>query len=291
MDAAEILDSRRYLSHIGVWPGPSRLDAERWLENFDDADQEIALALLDSHVHINEEQIAYAVASTFRSLSSMPQFGSARQRQTNWSTFLNEVLVSFPLSFAGDVTASGYVFARIAERLGLLESQILDSERLVRRLSSGEVRPVVFLDDLAASGTQFTRGWSRRYSTDNGRLSLKDLHDRGAITAAYYLPVVATEVAKRKIEEDSPVEVCPTYLLGDDYSALDADSRVTPARLRPLASAFLAKYCDRTGRGEYGPAGYDELALSISFHHGCPNNTLPVLQWGPQSDTWRPLVL
>lgn len=291
MDAQELSDSRRYLSRIAVWPGPKRLDIDGWLANFDlGTDTEIALALLEAHVHLSEDQIIYAVASTIRSISGGVEFGDSMARPANWAGFVDNVIVAFPLSRAGDVTASGYIFARIAERLSFPEARILDSEHLVRRLAKEGSAPVLFLDDLAASGTQFTRDWKRRYATDHGRLSLEDLYARGSLGPCYYLPVVATQMAKEKIEEGCGVQVIPTYLLDPDYRALDADSRLIPVHLRPLLPEFLRKYSPRTGMNEEGDAGFGELGLALSFHHGCPNNTLPVLRWGPSADGWRPLI-
>jgi hypothetical protein len=291
MNSKELMESRRYLSHIGVWPGPKRLDVEGWMNNFDEGDDtNVASALLESHVHLDEEQIAYAVASTVRSISSGLEFGNSQQRVTNWQEFVDQVLVSFPLSRSGDATASGYIFARIAERIGFAEDRILDSEHLIKRLRSGGPRPVIFLDDLAASGTQFARDWVRNYTTSNGRISLRDLQSAGSITAAYYLPLVSTQAAKTKIETDCGIQVVPTYLLDEDYGALSTNSRVLPEKLRSLLPPFLAKYSPLTGKNEYGEAGFGDLGLALSFHHGCPNNTLPVLQWAAKTSEWGPLV-
>jgi len=289
VDSKELLESRRYLSEISVWPRPNRLDLSGWVENFDEGrDTEIALALLEAHVHMDEQQIKYAVASTIRDISSRDEFGLASDRPANWDRFIQDVVFSFPLSRSGDSTASGYIFGRVVESLGFNENRIIDSEHLVGHLHKSGPLPVVFLDDLAASGTQFTRNWKRNYPKGSGSVSLEQLASDGQMATVYYSPLVSTQVAKDRIESECGVTVVPTYVLDEDYSVLSEDTRLVPNRLRQYVPDFLAKYAPRTGRDEYGFAGYGDLGLALSFHHSCPNNTVPVLQPGSVAQNWRP---
>ncbi|KQZ09170.1 hypothetical protein ASD23_12850 [Agromyces sp. Root1464] len=202
------------------------------------------------------------------------------------------MIVSFPLAQDGDPTGSGYIFARLAsEKLGFPERQVQTPEQLIRGLTSSE-EPIdlLMLDDITASGTQFGRSWNRRTQTSRGRFSLADMEASGKISTAYYLPVVATAHAKSSIESACAVQVVPTYLLTPDYSVVDAETRLVRADLRPLVGDFLSRYSPRTGCDQYGNAGYGDLGLALSFHHGCPNNTVPVLQWAPKTTDWTPLV-
>jgi hypothetical protein len=149
---------------------------------------------------------------------------------------------------------------------------------------------VIFLDDLAASGTQFARNWARRYPTDHGELSLANLADQKALSEVYYVPVVSTSAAKAKIESDCGIAVLPAYLLDEDYSAVAEDTRLVPTSLRTVLLEFIEKHGPRTGKAGSGTAGFGRLGLALSFHHGSPNNTLPVLQWGTPVTNWQPLV-
>lgn len=289
----DLRSSRRYLSNVGVWPSPRQLDVDGWLDNFEEGtDRSLAAALLDSYVHLNEEQIVHAVASTIRSLSGLPRFGSGYERRKSWGIFLDQAYVSFPLSRVGDPTGSGYIFARIAsEKLGFLESQIYAPEHLVSALSETQQgADLILLDDITASGTQFVRSWKRKFDTDHGRIGLDDLASAGKIRSAHYLPVVATSEAKQKIESKTSVRVIPTYTLTEDYRCLSENTRLIPEKYLSEVEGFLGKYSPRTGKDEYGPTGYGGLGLAISFHHGCPNNTLPILQWGQARNDWKPLV-
>ena len=291
MDSKEVLESRRYLSDISVWPRSSRLDLAGWLANFDTGlDSDIAVALLASYVHLDEDQIVHAVATNIRSISTSSESFRGPDRSAKWAGYLEQVLVSFPLGDSSDPTASGYIFARIAERLGFAQDQILGSEQLVGRLVQSGPASVIFLDDLSASGTQFTRHWKRKYRAASEEYSLIDLQSRGLLLDSYYLPVIATRGAKTKIESFCSVSVVPTYLLDTDYQAFDSNTRLLPEKLRPHLKDFLEKYSSRTGKDEYGVVGYGDLGLALSFHHSCPNNTLPILQWGPSPISWKPLI-
>lgn len=289
MNVEELEESRNYLSRVAVWP--RHVDVVGWLSNFDAGpDRVLAMCLLDALVHINEEHIAHAVASTIREISSRPEFGNSEVRPNQWARFLDDAVVTFPISRSGDATASGYIFARIAKQLGFVEAQILDPEHALKRLASAGPKPIIFLDDLAASGTQFSRNWVRNYGSGADKRSFKKIHELGLIDAAYYLPIVSTTRAAAAIESTCGIPVIPAYMLEEDYSALDNNSRLVPTHLRSSLPDFLAKYSSRTGRDEYGGAGFGGLGLALSFHHGCPNNTLPILQWGGiETAGWRSL--
>lgn len=289
MNVEELNDSRSYLARIAVWP--RHVDIRGWLSNFDEGpDRLLAMHMLDSLVHLNEDQITHAVASTIREISSTPEFGDTDARPQAWLDFLSTALVSFPLSRSGDATASGYIFARLAKALGFAERQILGPEDTLERLSSTGPLPLILLDDLAASGTQFCRNWVRNYGTGKAKVSFESLQERGLVGAAYYLPIVSTAAATSGIEATCHIHVIPAYTLDEDYCALASNTRLVPEGLRPSVPAFLAKYSVRSGRDEYGVAGYGDLGLALSFHHGSPNNTVPILQWGgAATNGWKRL--
>ena len=96
------------------------------------------------------------------------------------------------------------------------------------------------------------------------------------------MPTVCTADAKKKIEDECGVVVAPTYLLESDYYLLDPNSRLVPGALRPLIPDFIDRYGPHHNGDE--KAGFGDLGLALSFHHGCPNNTLPILQWGEPSE-------
>lgn len=291
----QLVESRTFLSNVGFWPSPTDTNYEGWLQNFDEgADRETAAALLESLVHINETQIVHGTISGLRALSASPEFGPADQRQGAWETFLDSAYISFPSGGEGDVTGSGHIFARIVKSTGFPENRILASDELVRRLAKRPIAaPAVFLDDLAASGTQFKRSWTRMVSTDAGKKSLQTLTDQGLLGPIYYVPIVATQKALDLLAKETPlVKVRPIYRVEPEYFASDALTRLVPSDLRPGLKDFLSKYSPLSGRDDYGPFGFGEIGLALSFHHSTPNNTLPILQKGSPTSaaSWKPIT-
>jgi len=49
---------------------------------------------------------------------------------------------------------------------------------------------------------------------------------------------------------------------------------------------IIASYCERTRAPAEFVRGWGENALLVAFHHGCPNNSLPILWHG--SEAWTP---
>lgn len=291
MDRQAVIDSRKQLSYDSIWPSARQLDIDGWLSNFDEGrDQEIAVAVLLSHVHLNEEQIEYSVASAIRSLSADVSFGHSAERPRAWRQFLQTALFSYPESRANDITASGQIFMRIVKSFGVPEERILAPHVLLKTLIEKGPCNVIFLDDLSGSGNQFVQHWSRKYPLPIGKRSLSEILKEGKISSAYFLPVIATEDSKARIEASCGIEVRPAYLVGKEYYALDPSSRIARDIARPELNAFLERYSPKVENGKYGTTGYSGLGLALSFHHGCPNNSLPILRWTPSTTDWKPLV-
>ncbi|MDT0234959.1 hypothetical protein [Curtobacterium sp. BRB10] len=293
MDEARLIESRRYLSDIGVWPPPARVRLSKWLLNFDEGrDREIALTVAEGYVHVNAEEMTQATRAAVTALSTEPQFYDSPDRLLAWQSFITESIVSFPLGQSGDPTASGYTFATIAEEIGIDSNNIHTGEQLVTQIIKNPGRSIIFLDDLAATGTQFTRHWQRKYHAPAGKHSLAELHAAAQIATCFFCPVVATEKAKQKIEQDTPVLVRPAHLLESQYSLLDPFSRIVPTEMRSEIADWLVKYATRTGHAKSGIGGYGGSALAISLIRKTPNNTVPVLQWnGPETKPeWTAIV-
>jgi hypothetical protein len=277
----DLVDSRTFLSDVGFWPDATKLNVRGWLANFDEgADRETAISLLESFVHMNEAQVTHGTLSALRGLSARPEFGPAISRQKTWETFIDRAFISFPSGSAADVTGSGHIFARIMKDAGFDEGRILGSDDLVvLAAKTKDLLSVVFLDDLAASGTQFTRTWKRQVQTPHGKSSLALLANNARFEYVYYAPLAATVDAMAKILKDAPtVVVQPGYVIEREYFASSDNTRLVPEELRTRLAGFLDNYTPRSGNDQYGSLGFGDLGLALSFHHSIPNNTLPILQ-------------
>lgn len=282
---------RKFLSDTNVWPGSNMLDIDGWIENFDEGrDREIAVSLLLSYVHLNEEHIRNSLKSTVRALSTEVEFGGPAVRADRWKAFLDSALFSYPEGKDGDTAASGRIFMRIVKEIGIRDDQILDPPDLIKHLHSKDRKAVIFLDDLSGTGNQFCQHWSRKYSLPIGKHSLADIDRKGKLGTSYFLPLVATAKAQGRIESETPIRVLPSYLLGNEYFILDTQSRIAPSYSRNELESFLEKYSPRVEKSKYGVFGYSSLGMALSFHHGIPNNTLPIFRQGQDGSPWRSLV-
>lgn len=286
----EITEARDFLSRILVWPKQRQVHVHAWISNFEDAEErEVAHALLDAFVHINNDHREAALVSTVKSLSTRAEFGMGEVRREQWEKFADTAIASIPLSHAGDGAASGYQFLRIARKIGF--AKYVDSEYLVRELlSAGEPLPILFMDDITGTGNQFIRNWQRVYTSPSGRSSLKNLKADGRIGSVYFAPIVATEEALERIESETGVVVHPTYVLSEDYSASSSNTRLVPSRLRESLLELAVKYAPATRADQDGPLGYQDQGLAISFSEGSPNNTLPILGSVTESESWKALL-
>lgn len=282
-----VAEDRSFLSVIRAWPAPRRLSLAKWIENFAPGrDREIALALLESHVHLDNLHVRGSVVSNLTRLRALLL---QRDSQINWTSYLNSVLVTVPEGHHGDITGSGIAFARLAKNLGFPVENTISNSALHRHCKTG-VRNLIYFDDLAGSGEQFVKSWDRHQENTHGAMSAAAMKDKGFLGDVFYLPVVATSDGLANIESKCNVSVLPTYELDESYSARSSNTRLVPSRYRPHLKDFLKKYAALSGLDTHGPFGYRDVALNISFEHGCPDNTIPIMQWGTPTQTWTPIV-
>lgn len=285
----------RYLSRVQAWPRlPTDVNPEGWLANFAEDDRELALELLGSWVYIPEREFRQALSVSFKSLSwhLLGADASPQHRGTAWRERLPTVVVSVPLGDSADPTGSGHLCLRIFKEMGYPPERLLVGHQLYESLTtSGEATDLVLVDDLAATGKQFTDFWTRepQFSGGDRQTSLAKLLEIGRIRTATYLPVVATTAAMDRFAASCPgVDIRPTYLLGEEYFASGAATRLVSADRTEALREMAEKNYPRTGHA-HGPFGYGGLGLALSFAHGTPNNTLPIL--GPKpaeyaGDNW-----
>ncbi|WP_146080741.1 hypothetical protein [Pseudoclavibacter sp. RFBB5] len=244
------------------------------------------MALLESHVHLDGLHVRRSVISN---LARLRAFLLQRDSLLDWDEYITTALVTIPEGRHGDITGSGTIFARLAKTIGLPEENTVSNSGLHRHCGD-RARNLIYFDDLAGSGEQFINSWERHQDNQHGRLSAANMKDKGMLKDVFYLPVVATSNGLRNIENKCKVKVLPTYELDDTYSALSPNTRLVPSRHRPYLSNFLAKYAALTELDTHGPFGHGEVALNLSFEHGCPDNTVPIMRWGTPTATWTPLI-
>lgn len=290
----DTLDTYQYMANVGAWPRlPSDIHPEAWLANFDDRHAEVAAQLLDSYIFMSDREFRQAIAATLKSLSAEYLLRTSGRAKVgaDWRARLSKVIVSVPLGGAHDIASSGVACLRILKQMRFPEERLLVGDALLSAITTAPEPVELFLiDDLTATGNQFAKYWNAPLVAGGSReTSLAALFECGALCSVIYVPVVATTVALQTIAGQAPaVRVRPANVIGPEYFASDDACRlVPPAQLAALRDLIEGNHA-RTG-SPLSPYGYGYLGLALSFEHGTPNNTLPILQPRPTgygTDNW-----
>lgn len=137
--------------------------------------------------------------------------------------------------------------------------------------------PLVFLDDILASGHQAALTWqsliSEKKLTNGARVLLATL--------------VGTPAGARYLEERTTFETCSAVILDESNDPLSMQSMIFPdVQAREVAREIVQAYGKRLI--PHAPFGYLGSGMLVSFNHGTPDNTLPIF-WSRNND-WRPLL-
>lgn len=299
LDSEFVLRRCEYFATIGLLPTPGAgFEPKRWLDNFEDAEVEHALYLLNSFVYLDERVTKEVLVAAVHALSRRftAAGGDAGAALNDWTDFLETAIFVPVRGERPHLTDSGMHFARVVrDRFELDEDQLPDSAEAILRLEAEPRTPVVFVDDFVGTGNQFVATFKRRHELTGGRRRSFEELAANRIGRYYYCPVVACARGLRAIERRCPsVTVSPGYELPDAYSAFDEHSVIWPERLAESAERVLATASRRAGipdsPGEKDHwRGYGGLGLALAFSHGPPPDaTLPLFTW--HENGWFPLL-
>ena len=274
-----LIEKCDYFSGIGIWPRKTVLDPELWLSNFQHDEERHALYLLNAFMYFSTDLVNQIFSTSIRTIGRL-------MTGTQWTEFLDTVLVTLVTGEVPRVTDSGYVYTRKARALGIPEDRILTHEEIFGRILGGFKRSVVFVDDFVGSGNQFVETWKRR--RPNRYESFKALA-AGWEAEFYYCPAFCTQLGLNKINSECPeVTVNPGVLIPDNYGAMAQDSIVWPSQLLSTAEDFLHSASMRAGIPEALWRGFASLGLTIALEDSVPDATLPLIYW--DENGWHPLM-
>jgi hypothetical protein len=161
----------------------------------------------------------------------------------------------------------------IARALG----QLRDGPRInpvtmadLERLDPGRVSAIVFIDDFSGTGQQLSEWWA------NVEPLVRPKTARVVVGL-----LVLNGVARSRLEQFART-LC--------VDELDATANVLGAACADFEAEekdVLIQYCLKTGSSADYVHGRGACGLLLSFKHGCPNNSLPILWW--EGKPWRPL--
>ncbi len=224
---------------------------QAYLDQFKNVDLDIAARVLDVVEFFNPENVEDKYRACEQKLPNWDphnRAAPARWRFAAYSRSAGESGSSMLHSFRTAVNLSASKF----------NSYFIEKRDLTKaRLTSSD--SVVFVDDFAGSGDQVVREWPLMRELMSGDPN------------AYLLLVAATQRAKKRIREETDLQVIVGRTFGD------SDDFFSPAciRFELRDKNRLEKYCKIAD--SKNPRGYKECGLLCVFCHKAPNNSLPIL--------------
>lgn len=230
---------------------------DRWIEQFPQADRDLAARVLDSVDFISNEQISAAFRSI---LNSLPNWNIEEGRRDGKWRF---VPFSSSAGESGDTMMHKFRLANGLSSKNYNELFIWKSDLL--RADLGPEDTVIFVDDFSGSGTQACNAWPETEELLPGKPKI------------YLALVAATVSARDRIQRETEIVVVPHQTLAETENIFS-----------PYCDCFsdgekedILRYCRRLDKKQ--PKGFGECGLVLVFAHNCPNNSIPILHKSTQN--------
>jgi len=289
------LDRCKFFADIHVWPLHSKLDPDRWLSNFNNAEIPYAVQMLHSFLYFSEHKVDQLLTAAFQGLSRLvvSSGSSFSVAQREWTEFRENAIITWIPGEIPSEANSGHVFIRKARQvLEVDEDNLLSPSDAIRRLVSSRPNPVIFVDDFVGSGEQCVTAWNK--ILPNNGTSFKSLASKPEYHF-YYSPLMCTYKGfKRLTNECQGLIVNAAHVLPENYSLLAPDSFFWPDSLRKNAFDVIKTISKRAGIPDMDGAhvndwqGFHKLGLGLAFYHSVPDATLPIFYW--EENGWKPLI-
>nr|DAO61696.1 MAG TPA: Uracil phosphoribosyltransferase [Caudoviricetes sp.] len=239
----------------------------RWLSNFDDSEQDLAIEILSKIDYYPYDRILSVVQSKIKRIAINP---------------MGKCVFS-PIGESGKSGGSVlYTCQQIQRKRSVYVNYI---EEALNKLSSPNDL-IVLVDDIIGSGNTFCSWLKEKLNKGEIGNQLTNLIDQSRIKL---ISIVVLEKGKSKINSEYPT----IDVLGEDTRKLFLQTRsIFGGRVRMKR---YREFCYKYGKLLYGrwPLGYENSQALIVFDHATPNNTLPII-WSNshiagRSTAWYPL--
>lgn len=224
---------------------------ERWLARFDEEERDIAARILDCVEVISNQQIRAAFRRILQDLPGWADHEEARRGR--WFFVARE-------TSAGE--SGGTMLNVFRNANGMSSSKFNHLFRYVRDLPGLGLGPddnVVFIDDFSGTGDQVCDDWKVLKEIVAGKPNL-----------LLVLMAIPADTLQR-IEDETDYRVQSDILVSEQDNIFSPKCKHFNAREKYI----IEKYCRKASKG--APRGYGDRGLLLVFHHGCPNNSIPIL--------------
>lgn len=241
----------------------------KWLENFEEEDIPSAIDILRVFEYIPFNEFMSRLNDLLKELLKEVKSG--------------EKVIVFPY---GKIGKSGTLVTyplRNTEAFKKRKNEIIISHDLKYINNAGQYKHIIFLDDFIGSGNTFCKEFETT--------GIRDWLIEHNISSVFILSAIIMKEGKLKIQEKYPslkiISEVRYKLFDKTYSPINAFGKKTYNKVEQFALKYGNKISVNRPPNQYQPRGYDNSESNISFFHGTPNNTLPII-WGQNKD-WQSL--
>lgn len=269
-----------------IWDSIDNNDLDRWLSNFKSREEKLLSAiLLDSLISRSSAQTTSILTSAIE--RSIPQALYKNPKEIFEGEDFLQILTSKNISKEIRIvpvirdqdppTKSGPSIARMYRRqLGLNEENMIWPWLIQQNIEAG-VKSFIFIDDVLATGHQASDFFK-----------LRKILDYSEDIKFSYIPLLAHQEGLNRIKTDFPrINICAVEEISAENSLFKSERF---CKIHDLEDLYLEVAKNHLNKRLFKKMakGYDDLALTFSYHHATPNATLP-LYWY-ESEDFHPLV-
>jgi len=287
-----------------LWP-----NINNWLQNFKgltgntiEQEQIHALFILSEFLFFGSKQIRALLHALFRDHFLIPLIQKIRENNDNTRDLnkINDILkkeigITRFLGI-GDPSESGghllYFFRQennlppsiFWEKLNILKTIKDTKGKLVTELTDPEISRYVFIDDMCGTG--------KKIITHLKKL-LSEINIIDNKIEFYYLTLFGTVSGLERIRKETLFkENCTAiFELDTTYRLLSNNSRYIGNCPKIINKNIIFKIVKHYGIKLWRkfPCGYGNSQLILGMHHNIPNNTIPIIWYEDENNTWTPI--
>ena len=256
---------RRWISRFGSYrAGIINVIIEGWLENFEDADQDLAARVLDAVEFYGQSQIHAAYRHALEALPGWHKSASKRNGRWRFAAMSGSAGESgdamlYQFRIANGLDAMGFNKLFVSRSDLFRQPMLPDGDP--QKLGKDDV--VVLLDDFSGTGTQVCTAWNDPETSFGALLA--------GVGKVYLILVAASKTARRRISAETAL--CPVLaheLHESDNVFSDECKHFTTADRAKLL--HYGKIADKRN-----PMGFGDCGFVVVFQHRPPNNSIPIL--------------